>query len=94
MNDRNMELQHGGNIYDKEVRYDLSVNINPAGMPDIINDAIRRGEERIGCYPEYGAEFIVQDTSVRVMNVIKDNTCLNHRRHLPVLYSFPAAFTS
>ena len=56
MNDRNMELQHGGNIYDKEVRYDLSVNINPAGMPDIINDAIRRGEERIGCYPEYGAE--------------------------------------
>ena len=48
MNDRNMELQHGGNIYDKEVRYDLSVNINPAGMPDIINAAIRRGEERIG----------------------------------------------
>ena len=36
--------------------------------------------------------FIVQDTSVRVMNVIKDNTCLNHRRHLPVIIVFSRCF--
>ncbi len=55
MHDRIKGLQHGGNIYDRDIRHDLSVNINPAGMPDIISDALRRGEERIGCYPEYGA---------------------------------------
>ena len=36
-----MEKQiHGGNIYDKEVSLDFSVNINPLGMPDGVQDAI------------------------------------------------------
>ena len=36
-----MEKQiHGGNIYDKEVSLDFSVNINPLGMPDGVQEAI------------------------------------------------------
>ena len=36
-----MEKQiHGGNIYDKEVSLDFSVNINPLGMPDGVQDGI------------------------------------------------------
>ena len=54
--DRNREIKkihHGGDIYGREILYDLSVNMNPAGPPDIIEEALKNAECRIGQYPEY-----------------------------------------
>ena len=42
-----MEKQiHGGNIYDKEVSLDFSVNINPLGMPDGVRHILISGIRR------------------------------------------------
>ena len=48
-----MEKQiHGGNIYDKEVSLDFSVNINPLGMPDGVQDAILNNISGYETYPD------------------------------------------
>ena len=48
-----MEKQiHGGNIYDKEVSLDFSVNINPLGMPDGVQDAILDNMSGYETYPD------------------------------------------
>lgn len=44
--------EHGGNIYDKNVRLDYSVNINPFGMPESVREAAVRGVELSGSYPD------------------------------------------
>ena len=44
---------HGGNIYNKTIVSDLSVNINPLGPPPVIKEAVDRAYERLTCYPEY-----------------------------------------
>ncbi len=54
--DRNREINkihHGGDIYGHEILYDLSVNMNPAGPPDILEEALKKAGRRIGQYPEY-----------------------------------------
>lgn len=43
---------HGGNIYDKEVSLDFSVNINPLGMPDGVQDAILDNISGYETYPD------------------------------------------
>ena len=35
--------EHGGNIYDKDIRIDFSVNVNPFGMPAAVREAAARG---------------------------------------------------
>ena len=48
-----MEKQiHGGNIYDKEVSLDFSVNINPLGMPDGVQEAILNDISGYETYPD------------------------------------------
>ena len=48
-----MEKQiHGGNTYDKEVSLDFSVNINPLGMPDGVQDAILNNMSGYETYPD------------------------------------------
>lgn len=44
--------EHGGNIYDKEVELDFSVNINPFGMPGKVKEAAIQGVEQAICYPD------------------------------------------
>ncbi len=53
--DNKNRIRHGGNIFGKDVLYDLSVNINPAGAPDIVCEAVERAAEKTGRYPEYGS---------------------------------------
>ena len=37
----NRKNPHGGDIYHNKVRLDFSANINPAGMPDAVRNALR-----------------------------------------------------
>jgi threonine-phosphate decarboxylase len=43
---------HGGGIYDKDVRLDYSVNLNPLGMPKAIKDAIVESVDSFQTYPD------------------------------------------
>lgn len=48
-----MEKQlHGGNIYDKDVILDFSVNINPLGMPEGVQNAIFKNISEYETYPD------------------------------------------
>lgn len=46
------KTEHGGDIYDKKIRYDFSVNINPLGTPDSVCQAIKDSAKEICKYPD------------------------------------------
>lgn len=46
-----MEL-HGGNIYDKQVKIDFSININPLGIPEKVRKGALLGVELSEHYPD------------------------------------------
>lgn len=46
------KTEHGGDIYDKEIQYDFSVNINPLGTPDSVRQAIIDSAKDICNYPD------------------------------------------
>jgi len=48
----NKKSPHGGDIYTNAVRLDFSANINPAGMPDAVKQALRHAVENCGNYPD------------------------------------------
>lgn len=43
---------HGGNIYDKSIRLDFSVNINPLGIPEEVKQALADAISHADCYPD------------------------------------------
>ena len=45
-------MLHGGEIYDKEVKLDFSVSLNPVPCPREVRLAIRRGLKDSLCYPD------------------------------------------
>lgn len=59
---------HGGNIYDKEVRLDFSVNINPFGMPENVKKAVAEHISKDSLYPD------IFCTDLR--NAIADKECV------------------
>lgn len=48
-----MEFLHGGDIFDKNIIADFSVNINPLGMSDMAKREALRGIEEGNRYPDY-----------------------------------------
>ena len=44
---------HGGEIYDKKVEHDFSVNLNPLGMPEKLKEGLRNAVDDISRYPDY-----------------------------------------
>lgn len=46
------KTEHGGDIYDKKIRYDFSVNINPLGTPIAVRQAIIDSANDICNYPD------------------------------------------
>ena len=44
--------EHGGNIFDKNIRLDFSVNINPFGMPESVKKAALEGVSLAYRYPD------------------------------------------
>ena len=43
---------HGGDIYSRDVLLDLSSNMNPAGMPEEVIDAVHASADSCGRYPD------------------------------------------
>ena len=46
------KTEHGGDIYDKQIRYDFSVNINPLGTPSSVRQAVIDSVKEISNYPD------------------------------------------
>lgn len=70
---------HGGEIYDRQITYDFSVNTNPFGMPDSVR-AFLQSEEALACayrYPENGngrlAEAIAHKEHVKPGQIVCGN---------------------
>lgn len=51
---------HGGEIYDKQIQYDFSVNVNPFGMPKQAEQAIVRELSSCSIYPDTKCEKLRQ----------------------------------
>lgn len=47
---------HGGDVYRNPIEYDLSINVNPLGMPLASIQAAHEGVVLTGRYPDYKAE--------------------------------------
>lgn len=43
---------HGGDIYNNDIEYDFSVNINPLGMPGNVRDALIKSIDKVCNYPD------------------------------------------
>ncbi len=43
---------HGGEIYDKTIEYDLSVNLNPEPCPEEVRQALKDALEDVSLYPD------------------------------------------
>ena len=48
----NKKSPHGGDIYTNSVRLDFSANINPAGIPDAVKQALHHAAENCEHYPD------------------------------------------
>lgn len=44
--------EHGGDVFDKDVRLDFSVNLNPLGMPDAVKKAVASHMDEYQSYPD------------------------------------------
>lgn len=74
-----MEIQstHGGDTWQKEVRYDFSININPLGMPEAAYEAAMQGLALSSLYPDIRAFALTaaaaQAFSVRPEQILAGN---------------------
>lgn len=48
----NKSYSHGGEIYNKSIKYDFSVNMNPMGIANEVRSAAVNGLDLIGQYPD------------------------------------------
>ena len=48
----NKKSPHGGDIYTNRVRLDFSANLNPAGTPQVVIDALKKAAETCAAYPD------------------------------------------
>lgn len=55
---------HGGNIYNKKVDIDFSVNVAPFEPPKELYESIKKSLDYIGCYPEYEHDGLANEIAV------------------------------
>lgn len=57
------QYRHGGEIYDKKVEWDFSVNTNPLGLPEGVNEALRANIAVFALYPDNRCGVLVSALS-------------------------------
>lgn len=69
--------EHGGKYYDETIKYDLSENINPLGMPEEVRAVLVSCPEAFSKYPD--VDYIkLREALSRAMNVKDTNICLGN----------------
>ncbi len=73
MNDRG----HGGDIYDKEIIFDFSVNVNPLGIPAGVQEAVCQAVKYCSRYPDTECRKLVSALSLYHQVDEEDIVCGN-----------------
>lgn len=63
---------HGGEVYNKKVILDFSVNLNPLGVPDTVKNALIEAVEFVDRYPDIYNGRLSEECE-NVLNVSKEN---------------------
>ena len=67
-----MKQIHGGDIYDKQIQLDFSVNINPLGIPERVEEAIYKSVRQCVHYPQINAQALCEETG-RMLGISSEN---------------------
>lgn len=67
-----MKQIHGGDIYDKQIHLDFSVNINPLGIPERVEEAIYKSVRQCVHYPQINAQTLCEETG-RMLGISSEN---------------------
>lgn len=57
--------EHGGDIFEREIMYDFSANLNPLGMPESVKNALRKSISEWEKYPDPFCRSLVKKLSER-----------------------------
>jgi threonine-phosphate decarboxylase len=57
------QYRHGGEIYDKEINWDFSVNTNPLGLPEGVKNALIKNMDYYTLYPDNRCTGLVTELS-------------------------------
>lgn len=60
-----MKNEHGGNIFEREIVYDFSANLNPLGMPESVKNALQKSISEWEKYPDPFCRSLVKKLSER-----------------------------
>lgn len=67
-----MKQIHGGDIYGKQIQLDFSVNINPLGIPERVEEAIYKSVRQCVHYPQINAQTLCEETG-RMLGISSEN---------------------
>ena len=56
-----MSHKHGGDIYNNNIKYDFSVNLNPCGCPEPVLDALHESVGEVTHYPDISQRRMRED---------------------------------
>lgn len=60
-----IKSEHGGDIFEREIVYDFSANLNPLGMPESVKNALRKSISEWEKYPDPFCRSLVKKLSER-----------------------------
>lgn len=60
-----MKNEHGGDIFEREILYDFSANLNPLGMPESVKNALQKSISEWEKYPDPFCRSLVKKLSER-----------------------------
>ena len=85
----NKKSPHGGDIYSNQPKVDFSANINPAGMPEAVRQALKDAIDKCQVYPDPYCTVLRE--KIAVSEHISENMILCGNGAAELIYSF--AFT-
>ncbi len=56
-----MSHKHGGDVYNNNIKYDFSVNLNPCGCPEAVLDALHESVGEVAHYPDISQRRMRED---------------------------------
>ena len=66
---------HGGDIYRNQVRLDFSVNVNPLGMPDGVEEALHEAVSSVQEYPDMEALALKESLAEKL--AVPERSCFS-----------------
>lgn len=72
-----IKSEHGGDIFEREIVYDFSANLNPLGMPESVKNALRKSISEWEKYPDPFCRSLVKKLSEREIFPPENIVCGN-----------------